>query len=36
VPTLQEGLEIAQARHGKDAAIAAVPRGPYVLTRCRA
>jgi len=36
VPTLQEGLEIAQTRHGKDAAIVAVPRGPYVLTRCRA
>lgn len=34
--SLAQGLAAAQSRHGGDSApVIAVPRGPYVLTRCR-
>ena len=35
VPNLSEGLQQAYDRHGETASVIAVPRGPYVLTRCR-
>ena len=35
IPSIEEGLEEALARHGADARIAVVPKGPYVLTRVR-
>ncbi len=33
VPSVEEGLQQASARHGADAPLAVVPKGPYVLTR---
>ena len=33
IPSVEEGLARALARYGEDATIAAVPSGPYVLTR---
>ncbi|MBT3343163.1 MAG: nickel-dependent lactate racemase [Gemmatimonadetes bacterium] len=33
--SLADGLAAARERHGLDAQVVAVPRGPYVLTRCR-
>jgi len=35
VPTVEDGLERALKKHGADARIAVVPKGPYVLTRVR-
>ena len=35
VGSVQEGVEQALRRHGLDASIAVVPKGPYVLTRLR-
>lgn len=33
--SLEQGLDAALTHHGQNAPIIAVPRGPYVLTRCR-
>ena len=33
VPSIEEGLAAARERHGPQARIAVVPKGPYVLTR---
>ncbi|MBI2506270.1 MAG: nickel-dependent lactate racemase [Candidatus Latescibacteria bacterium] len=33
VPSVEAGLQQALARHGADAPLAVVPKGPYVLTR---
>jgi nickel-dependent lactate racemase len=33
VPSVEEGLQQALARHGADAPLVVVPKGPYVLTR---
>lgn len=33
VPSVEEGLRQALARHGAEAPLAVVPKGPYVLTR---
>lgn len=35
ISSMQEGLEGALLKHGSDARIAVVPKGPYVLTRIR-
>ena len=35
VPSVPEGIKQAMVRHGADARIAVVPKGPYVLTRVR-
>jgi nickel-dependent lactate racemase len=35
VPSMEEGLRRALERHGPQARLAVVPKGPYVLTRLR-
>ncbi len=35
LPSIEQGLQHAMRRHGDDARIAVVPKGPYVLTKVR-
>ena len=35
VPSMERALAAASERYGAEAEMVAIPRGPYVLTRCR-
>lgn len=35
IPSIEQGIAQARQRHGSDAGIAVIPRGPYVLARSR-